>query len=178
VKRVLNSGTIKLPYVKGTEKDEITFTFEIKAPLLTFLAFRDSNLGTLNHLAELDHPLAYVPAEFYKKDDSGYTAIDSKQCNIYSTKLFNFYNAALNFHNNLLKEGLCLEQAALVLPQGLFLNFLWEITLTDLVAYIEQHYSDSPEIYGYCSTFVLYLEEHAPEMIKSLKATRWQNFSL
>jgi hypothetical protein len=169
VKRVLNSGSIKLPYIKGNETDGFIFTFEIKAPLLTFLAFQDVHLGTLKHLDELDHPIAYVPAEFYKFDASEFNLMDSKQCNVYSTKLFNFYNAALNFHNNLLKEGLCKEQADLVLPQGVFITFLWEINSTDLITYVKQHYSDSPEIYGYCSTFMIYLREHMPNTLQDFQ---------
>src|SRR6185437_10572049 len=136
MKRVLNSGTIKLPYVAGYESQllpncepsidkikyaldlglysDIKFTFEIKAPLLTFLTFQDSNLGTLNRLDDVDHPIAYLPPQFYTKDDSGYTSMPGKECNIYTTKLYNFYNAAFNFYNNLLKEGLCKEEASLV----------------------------------------------------------------
>jgi hypothetical protein len=192
VKRVLNSGLIKLPYINGSERGlldnhkpgdpdvyaSLTFTFEIKAPLLTFLAFQDSNLGTLKRLDELDHPVAYLPPQFYKKDDYGYTSMDGKSSNIYTTKLFNFYTAAFNFYNNLLREGLCKEEAGLVLPQGVFVNFLWTITVKDLIDYIETHHADSPEIYGYCSTFVLYLGEHTPELVKWLKINRWQTFSL
>src|ERR1035437_9184330 len=107
MKRVLNSGTIKLPQVKDSEKEllancaaaygeneslipyaiatnvfaHIEFTFEIKAPLLTFLAFQDAHLGTLNRLDELDHPIAYLPPQFYKKDGLTYTSMDSKACN-------------------------------------------------------------------------------------------------
>jgi len=171
MKRVLNSGTVKLPYING-EKTNLEFTFEIKAPLLTFLAFQDSNLGTLNRLDELDHPIAYLPPQFYTKDASGYTSMDGKSSNIYTTKLFNFYTAAFNFYNNLLREGLCKEEASLVLPQGMFINFLWKISIMDLMTYIEVHHTDSPEIYGYCSTFVLYLDEHAPELVKQLKFIR------
>lgn len=182
MKRVLNSGTIKLPYIKGSEQAsgivDITFTFEIKAPLLTFLAFQDSNLGTLNRLDELDHPIAYLPPQFYKKDTSGFTSMDGKTCNTYTTKLFNFYTAAFNFYNNLLRDGMCKEEASLVLPQGIFINFLWEISVKDLVTFIEQHHTDSPEIYGYCSTFVIYLEEHAPKLVQWLKSNKWKNFSL
>lgn len=210
VKRVLNSGTVKLPYIKGTEKDilechqlyypllsptdvikgafelddpvmgmtALSFTFEIKAPLLTFLTFQDSNLGTLNRLDDLDHPIAYLPPQFYTKDDSGYTSMSGNQSNIYTTKLYNFYNAAFNFYNNLLKEGLCKEEASLVLPQGMFINFLWVITAKDLIDFIEKHHTDSPELYGYCSTLVLYLEEHAPKLVRWLKLNRWQTFSL
>lgn len=205
MKRVLNSGTIKLPYIKGAEADlvlrynnnwdsnmlctrlfedcqeglgMISFTFEIKAPLLTFLTFQDSNLGTLNRLPELDHPVAYVPAQFYTNTASEFNNMESKQCNIYSTKLFNFYSAALNFRNNLLKEGLCKEQADLVLPQGMFINFIWKISLGDLIKFIEEHYSDSPETYGYCSTFALYMQEHTPMITRWVKANRWQNISL
>jgi len=208
MKRVLNSGTIKLPYVTGTEQDvinwfnnnwttdmlferatteyasdpygiqRVVFTFEIKAPLLTFLAFQDSNLGTLNRLAELDHPIAYLPPQFYTKDISGYTSMDGKNCNIYTTKLFNFYRAAFNFYNNLLKEGMCKEEASLVLPQGVFVNFLWKINALDLVNYIEKHHTDSPEIYGYCSTLVLYLQEHMPKFTNWLKVNKWKTLSL
>lgn len=199
MKRVLNSGTIKLPYFSGYEStllpndpnidvvkyaldlglySEIKFTFEIKAPLLTFLTFQDSNLGTLNRLDDVDHPVAYLPPQFYTKDDSGYTSMPTKECNIYTTKLYNFYNAAFNFYNNLLKEGLCKEEASLVLPQGMFMNFLWLVSARDLIDFIEQHHTDSPELYGYCSTLVLYLEEHAPKLTRWLKQNRWKNFSL
>ncbi len=204
MKRVLNSGAIRLPNVSGSEKnllpnvrsslnpgldpieysldlriyDEIAFKFEIKAPLLTFLTFQDSNLGALNRLPELDHPVAYLPPQFYKKDDSAYTSMDDKSSNIYTTRLFNFYTAAFNFYNNLLRDGMCKEEASLVLPQGVFINFLWDITAQQLVEFIEKHYNDSPEIYGYCSTLVLYLEEHAPELTRWLKVNRWQHISL
>jgi len=200
MKRVLNSGTIKLPYIAGDEGQllpncepnidkikyaldlglysDIKFTFEIKAPLLTFLTFQDSNLGTLNRLDDLDHPIAYLPPQFYKKDTSGYTSMDFKLCNIYTTKLYNFYNAAFNFYNNLLKEGMCKEEASLVLPQGMFMNFLWMVTAKELVDFIEEHHADSPELYGYCSTLVLYLEEHAPQLVRWLKRNKWQSFSL
>lgn len=210
MKRVLNSCTIKLPQIKGTEadlfdvynnpsfnlpKDEYirwvfenskedeylcyyAFTFEIKAPLLIFLAFQDSNLGTLNRLSEQDHPIAYLPPQFYKKAGLMYNIMDPKTCNANNTKLYNFYSAALNFYNNLLKDGMCKEQAQLVLPQGMLINFLWEINIMDLIIYIEEHHSDSPEIFGYCSTFVLYLEEHFPLVTKWLKSNRWKNLSL
>src|SRR5690242_6778372 len=107
MKRVLNSGTIKLPYISGSERDIlhyqndlsteeyykvisngcearlelVTFKFEIKAPLFTFLAFQDSNLGTLNRILELDHPIAYVPPQFY---GSNHEPLSSKDCNAYS----------------------------------------------------------------------------------------------
>jgi thymidylate synthase (FAD) len=205
VKRVLNSGSIKLPYIKGSEKEQLAnhlpaydgdkeallksavglliyapveFTFEVKAPLLTFLALQDCLLGALKRLDELDHPIAYLPPQFYRKDDTGYTSMDGKSSNAYTTKLFNFYTAAFNFYNNLLEAGLCKEEASLVLPQGAFVNFLWTINAKDLVDYIEIHHADSPEIYGYCSTFALYLEEHTPELVKWLKQNRWQAFSL
>ncbi len=201
MKRVLNSCTIKLPYVNGIEQDffkyqndlsleeyipffvtsrldQMEFTFEIKAPLLTFLAFQDANLGTLTRLDIPEHPIAYLPPQFYTKDASGYTSMDGKSSNIYTTKLFNFYTAAFNFYNNLLREGLCKEEANLVLPQGVFITFLWKINAKDLIKYIEEHYSDSPETYGYCSTFVLYLEEHLPKVTKWLKVNRWQSINL
>ncbi len=178
MKRVLNSGIIKLPYLKGNEIDGFTFTFEIKAPLLTFLAFQDSNLGTLKRLDELDHPVAYLPPQFYTKDATGYTSMDGKNCNVYTTKLFNFYTAAFNFYNNLLREGMCKEEADLILPQGVFINFIWEITSVDLIDYIEKYHADSPEIYGYCTTFVLYLKEHMLKKMQDLKANQWKNFSL
>lgn len=204
MKRVLNSCFIKLPYIVGFEKDifryqnelsieeylqvvfsgckerleYVSFTFEIKAPLITFLAFQDVHLGTLKRLHEQDHPIAYLPSQFYKKAGLMYNLMDPKACNVNNTKLYNFYSAAINFYNNLLKDGMCKEQAQLVLPQGMLINFLWEINLKDLITYIEEHHSDSPEIFGYCSTFVLYLEEHFPIITKWLRMNRWQNLSL
>jgi len=204
MKRVLNSGTVKLPLVTGVERDllsnhsvvmpdpkelmpfafeigvykHIKFKFEIKAPLLTFLTFQDSNLGTLNRLPKLDHPIAYLPPQFYKKDDTTYIGLDPKSCNVYNTKLYNFYAAALNFYNKLKDEGMCEEQARLVLPQGMLINFLWEVTAADLIKFVETFYHVSPELYGYCSTLALYLDEHTPEAAKWLKQNRWKNISL
>lgn len=201
MKRVLNSGTVKLPQIWGNEVerlatihatgllgdeaiefifdenpavlDHIKFRFEIKAPLLTFLTIQDSNLGTLNRLPEQDHPIAYLPPQFYKKGTRTFDLMDSKACNIYNTKLYNFYSAAINFYNNLLKDGMCKEQAQLVLPQGMLINFLWDVTAIELIEFIENNHSKSPETYGYCSTFVLYLEEHLPQVTKWLKNNKW-----
>jgi|SRR5689334_8122761 len=201
MKRVLNSGTIKLPYVKGSEADVlryqndlstkeyldiifngcetrlelVSFRFEIKAPLLTFLAFQDSNLGTLNRLHELDHPIAYLPPQFYT---SNLESLDSKTCNAYNTKLYNFYSAAINFYNKLVTDGMCKEQAKLVLPQGMLVNFAWTADAGEVITFIEKFYNVSPELYGYCTTLAVYLEEHMPEAVKWLKQNRWQNISL
>jgi len=206
MKRVLNSGSIKLPYVKGSEKERldtfryvgvsdedvikfiftnnpavlnhVEFTFEIKAPLLVFLALQEAHLGALNRLEEQDHQIAYLPAEFYGQEGLTLNIMDSKTCNVYYTKLYNFYNAAFNFYNNLVRDGLCEEQAKLVLPQGVFVNFLWKVTAKDLITFIEDNYNKSPEMFGYCSTLVLYLEEHLPLVTKWLKSNKWQNISL
>ncbi|MGH7974787.1 MAG: FAD-dependent thymidylate synthase [bacterium] len=202
MKRVLNSGTIRLPqikkdlryldqYVDAAVKDSNfdnlldyqllenwTFVFEIKAPILTFLAFQDSNLGTLKRLGEQDRQIAYLPPYFYKKDGTTFIKLEDKQMNIYNTKLFNFFSAAFNFYNKLIEEGMCKEQAELVIPAGLFINFLWEINVRDLIMYIEDHYNDSPEIFGYCSVLMIYLEEHLPNLVRWLRARRWHDLGI
>jgi hypothetical protein len=205
MKRVLNSGSIRLPQVKGTEEglranlnnnwtpelfaenvysvwpeelDKILFSFEIKAPLLIYLALQDVNLGTLSRLEDQDRQVAYLPAFYYTKDCSTFSQMDAKTCNVNNTKLFNFYTAAFNFYNNLLEDGMCVEQAQLILPQGIFINFLWEVTAKDLFKFVAEHYNDSPEMYGYCSTFVLYLEENLPLVTKWVRANKWVSHSL
>lgn len=206
MKRVLNSGSIRLPYVGGSEKerlatihalglygndaiefivnenpavlDHVRFKFEVKAPLLVLNAFQEVHLGTINCLEGQDHQIAYLPPSFYSKDGLTYKIMDAKRCNVHNTRLYNFYEAAFNFYNNLIKEGMCEEQAQLVLPQGMFVTFIWDITAKDLIEFIEQHYNDSPEIYGYCSTLMLYLQEHLPLTTKWLKANEWQHISL
>jgi thymidylate synthase (FAD) len=203
MKRVLNSGSVRLPDVKGTERERldtiyaiglfgedaikfifeenptvfnhITFKFEIKAPLLVFNAFQEAHLGTLDRLEGQDHQMAYLPPSFYKQDDLTYKIMDVKSCNAYNTKLYNFYVAAFNFYNNLIRDGVCEEQAKLVLPQGIFVNFLWVINAKDLIDFISNNSSKSPEISGYCSTFMLYLDEHLPLSTRWLKANRWGN---
>jgi hypothetical protein len=197
VKRVLNSCSIKLPYIKGTETEvlgnlpvdivcrtfqeylfKMEFKFEVKAPLLTFLDFQDAHLGTLNRLKDQDHQIAYLPSEFYTQNDLTYNIMDSKACNVHFTKLNNFFEWSFNFYNKLRKEGMCEEQAKLVLPQGIFVNFLWDVNALDLIKFIDGNWNKSPEMYGYCSTFVLYLEEHLPLIIKWYKQNRWQDISL
>lgn len=206
MKRVLNSGSIKLPYITGTEEglranlnnnwtpeifaekvcsvwpeelDKVLFTFEVKAPLLTFNDFQEAQLGTLTRLPVQDYQIAYLPPKFYSKSEGlMFNIMTNKACNDQNTKLYNFYVGVFNLYNNLLKEGMCKEQARLVLPQGLFIVFQWSITAQDLIRFINEHHSESPEIWGYCSTFVLYLEEHLPLVTKWLKTNRWQNFSL
>lgn len=185
MKRVLNSGTIRLPFVAKEEdllhtlgdgkSHDLRFNFDIKAPLLTFLTFQDSNLGTLNRNPKLDHPIAYLPSQFYTTDNM---LLDSKDCNTYNSKLFNFYTAAINFYNKLIADGMNREQAALVLPQGMLINFSWEVKASELIWFIEKYYNASPEIYGYCCTLVIYLEEHLPDVTRWLKQNRWQSIGL
>lgn len=197
MKRVLNSGSIKLPYFKGTEKEvlnalfpdlvdktfpeylhKMEFRFEIKAPLLVFLAFQDAQLGTLKRLEDTEHQVAYLPSEFYTQDSLMYNIMDAKTCNVHFTKLNNYFEWSFNFYNKLLKDGLCKEQAQLVLPQGMFVNFLWKVDAFYLIKFIEENWNKSPEMYGYCSTFVLYLEEHLPQITRWMKANKWQHISL
>lgn len=197
MKRVLNSGSVKLPYIKGTEAEVLStlpveivcrtfkeylfkmeFKFEVKAPLLTFLAFQEAHLGTITRLVDQDHQIAYVPSEFYTQNDLTFNIMDTKACNVHFTKLNNFFEWSFNFYNKLLKDGLCKEQAALVLPQGMMVNFLWDVNAFDLIKFIEENWSKSPESYGYCSTFVLYLEEHLPQITCWMKANKWQHISL
>jgi len=175
MKRVLNSGAIRLPGILIESNDVFRFMFEIKAPLVVLSAFRDANLGTLKRLAEQDHPIAYLPPTFYTKDGIEMTP---QQLNIYTTKLFNFYNASFNFHKKLIDDGMNPTQADMILPQGMFINFLWEITPTDLVKYITEHYNDSPEIFGYCSVLVIYLEEHYPLKVSALRHNEWKDKGL
>jgi hypothetical protein len=203
MKRVLNSGSIKLPYVEGSEQgilntvkdmpleegikliynctdrlNILRFTFEIKAPVIILQTLQNTHLGALSILDEQDHQTAYTPASFYKSDALEFIPMDSKECNEMNTKLNNFYNWSLNFYNKLIQNGLCKEQAQLVLSQGMFTNFLWDINAKDLIAFIEDNYNKSPELYGYCGTFVLYLEEHLPSITKWLKQNMWQDFNL
>lgn len=204
MKRVLNSGTIKLPYVQGSEKtilasvenisqDQalslicntfferlkcVEFKFEVKAPLLVFNSFQKGQLGTLSIQQVPGELESYLPPQFYKQDASSFIPMDSKTCNELNTKMHNFYIASANFYKKLMDNGLCEEQAALILPHGLFSTFLWSVNAMDLIRFIENNYNKSPEMYGYCATFVLYLEEHLPLITKWLKQNRWQNYSL
>ena len=163
MKRVLNSGSIKLPYIQGSEKERldnaspacgtkdlavlipymfqidslkhVKFTFEIRAPLLVFVeGFQRSKLGTLTLLDEQDHQIGYLPQSYF---DITSNLMSPKACNDYNTKLNNFYNWSFNFYNKLIEQGLDKSQAALVLPQGVFKTFLFEINAKDLISFIE-----------------------------------------
>ena len=201
MKRVLNSGSIKLPYIQGSSKytndlaktyldsngfntldssgllDEFKFTFEIKAPLLVFIeGFQRSKLGTLTLLDGQDHQVGYLPQQYFKESLTlGTTIMDAKACNDYNTKLNNYYNWAFNFYNKLIENGMNKSQAALVLPQGVFKTFLFEINVKDLIAFIEQNYNKSPEMAGYCSTLILYMEDHLPLVTAYLKRNQWKD---
>lgn len=207
MKRVLNSGSIKLPYIQGSEKDvldshkfyypelsqeevikgalniddpvmgvsAIRFTFEICMPLLVAQSFYNSHLGVLKFLEDQDHQTAYLPPSFYRLGPSVFVPMDPKSCNELNTKLNNFYNWSFNFYNKLVENGLCFEQAKLVLPQGIFVTYLWEVTAKDLILFIEQNHGKSPEMAGYCSTLVLYMEDHLPNVTAWLKRNQWKD---
>jgi hypothetical protein len=205
MKRVLNSGQIKLPYVEGSEQEtlnkfkrfykdtpanevitssfsldpyflnDINFTFEIKAPLLIFNSFQKDQLGKLIMLEAHGDQEAYLPSQFYKQDVLTFIPMDAKTCNEFNTKLNNFYNWSFNFYKKLIESGLCHEQAVMVLPQGMFVSFYWTVCAKDLITFIETHYNKSPELFGYCSTLNLYLDDHLPLVSKWLKRNKWQN---
>ena len=98
-----------------------------------------------------------------------------KACNDYNTKLNNFYNWSFNFYNKLIEQGLDKSQAALVLPQGIFKSFLFEVNAKDLISFIEQNIGKSPELNGYASTLVLYMEDHLPNVTRWFKANKWKD---
>lgn len=214
MKRVLNSGSIKLPYIQGSERDifnkakeiwyadqanklcngaisndelmqiicnsgwvlplqSVQFTFEIRAPLLVFIeGFQRSKLGTLTLLDGQDHQIGYLPQQYFNITSN---LMNSKACNDYNTKLNNFYNWAFNFYNKLIEQGLDKSQAALVLPQGIFKTFLFEVNAKDLISFIELNIGKSPELNGYASTLVLYLDDHLPNVTSYLKRNQWKD---
>jgi hypothetical protein len=206
MKRVLNSGSIKLPYIQGSESKiiadfkgvtanfdlndpmetlleleidhcglpQMQFKFEIKAPQLVFQAFQNSNLGSTKLLGT-DHQVAYLPPSFYKSNRSGFNPMSPRETNELNTKLNNFFNWSFNFYNKLVENGLCSEQAELVLPAGVFKTFIWDVNAKDLILFIEQNCHKSPEMFGYTSTLVLYLEEHLPQVTRYLKANKWKD---
>lgn len=215
MKRVLSSGSIKLPYIQGSEQDiiqlyqihfnnieleelgkdpsdsriakficekalwklnHIKFTFEIKMPILVAQFFYNAHLGTLKEQeGGQSSQLGYLPPSFYSQEPSTYVSMDPKSCNELNTKLNNFFNWSFNFYNKLIEQGLCQEQSELVLPQGLFKTFIWEVTAKDLIAFIEQNHDKSPELSGYCGTLVLYMEDHLPKIASWLKRNKWKD---
>jgi hypothetical protein len=200
---VLNSGSISLPHIQGSEKEilqncsaacgtndldvlmpyisqidalkHFKFTFEIKAPLFVFNAFQDASLGALKRVEGTNNEIIYVPSQFYKQDGLTYNLMDAKACNDYNTKLNNFYHWSLQFYNKLLESGLCESQAKMVLPQGMFSTFVFEVNAKDLISFIEQNIGKSPEMNGYASTLVLYMEDHLPQVTRWLKANKWKD---
>lgn len=203
MKRVLNSGYVKFLNVEGSEQDliervklfpfmdqllliynsglleHVKFKFEIRSPLLCLQIFQSSNLGTLNTFVSSDASEVYLPPEFHSGGvQQGFHPMVDKHCNELNTKFSNFYRNVLNFYNKLLEQGVCQEQAKLVLPQGLFETFYWSLTAEELIEFIETNYNKSPELFGYCGVFVLYLEEHLPAITKWLKQNKWSDFKL
>jgi len=212
MKRVLNSGSINLLGILGTEENifeyissspdlntltqdesldlvyskyngyhfsQIVFKFQVKAPILILQSLQKSRLGTLESFPIQDTSEVYLPPSFYRYGSTeGFLAASSKECNDLNTKYSNFYRNVLNFYQNLLKSGVCQEQADLVLPLGLFVTFNWVVNAQDVIKFIEKNYNESPELSGYCSTFVLYLEDTMPIISDWLKRTKWQNYKL
>lgn len=207
MKRVLNSGYIKLNKVLGDEKqlldkskqlsfyqnlsqDEmikdmvskstmlgsILFVFEIKVPVLLLLqSFQKANLGTLETFLTSDVSEAYIPPSFFKLGPSGYVPMEDKDCNDLNTKYSNFYRSIINFYHKLLEKGVCQQEAQLVLPQGLFTTFTWSLGADELITFIDQYNSLSPEMRGYCEVFLLYLEENMLVTSEWLKRNKWQD---
>jgi thymidylate synthase ThyX len=198
MKRVLNSGSIKLTNILGSEQQilerftctlppnsleedvikflfsnnprsfsQVLFTFEIKAPISLLSIWHKSKLGTINEYGQLHINEVYIPPFFYKRDNEGFTQLESKDCNDLFTKFNNYYTASINFFQKLLERGLCKEQAQMVLPAGLFATFTWIVDSKDLMTFIEKNNRISPEMYSYCETLMIYLKEQMP------KVTEW-----
>jgi hypothetical protein len=197
MKRVLNSGYIKLNNIIGSEKklyeqievykmddpsklvfesgllSNIVFVFEIKAPVLLLLqTFQKAHLGTLETFLTSDVSEAYIPPFFYKFDPSGFKSMGDKDCNDLFSKYSNFYRSVVNFYHKLLEKGVCSSEAQLILPQGLLTTFLLTINAQDLIAFIEQNKDDSPETYGYCEVLHVYLSEQLPEITKWIQLNK------
>lgn len=192
MKRVLNSGSIKLLHVEGREqvlinrmestiphasKDEcikqivennehklrdITFKFEIKAPFLILNNIHKTNLGYMEIFDHTGYSDTYVPPLFYKTDSA--SAFSPKECNELNTKFSNYYRNVINFYNKLVEGGLSETQAQLVLPMGLFSSFIWIVNAQDLIKFIQLNKHLSPEMYGYSENFLFFMSEQMPLM--------------
>lgn len=185
MKRVLNSGSITLNVIHETYKEdlldtkmdaftcnyilsEVIFEFDIKAPILILQSFQKARLGEITMFEIADATEAYLPPYFYKHSPSGLVQMDASTCNALNTKYSNFYRNVSNFYLKLLDQGVCQTEAAMVLPLGLLTTFKMKVSGKALLDFINAEKDKSPELYGYCESFMLYLSENLPRTMQWL----------
>ncbi len=123
--KVLNNGFVRLVH---TDSRTLLAQFHIKAPLFVLV---DWMLHLGGSVARLSVPYKefYTPSFF--RDRAGNTLPDTL-CNELTTKFTNFYNWLYNFYRKLLDHNLDLRQIDMLLPQSLFVEFSWTISLLQL----------------------------------------------
>ena len=151
MRKILNKGFVKLEGVLGNSKDSTVFQFLIKAPVFVSQALFLQNAGHFTETTLTED--FYVPAK--------YGDLSEAQCNTLFTKFENYSKWSFNFYHKLLAEGVIPEQAVMILPMSVYIQFHWTIRASDLDTFA--HQSTDMEIDQYRTALLDYYKEKINE---------------
>jgi thymidylate synthase (FAD) len=152
MRKILNKGFVKLEGTLGNPiKGPFVFQFHIKAPIFVAQTMFLQNFGDIDG-AELTEDF-YVPAK--------YGDLSEAQCNTLFTKFENYSKWSFNFYHKLLAEGVIPEQAVMILPMSVYIQFHWTIRASDLDTFA--HQSTDMEIDQYRTALLDYYKEKINE---------------
>ncbi len=110
-------------------------TFRVKAPIfvarqLVKHKFMPWNEESRRYIKS--EPEFYVPSEYRKMSDNvkqGSSDDLADDCEYIAASIKRHAIASLNIYNDLIDSGVCNEQARMVLPQNMMVNWIWSGTL-------------------------------------------------
>jgi len=172
---------IKYLYENGhmSPFEMVTYRFEIKAPLFVARQWFRHRAGSFNERSgrySIMEDEFYYPSTFHSQDKTnkqgrGEALENSEEVGmLYGNAMERIYN----IYKSLLHEGVCKEQARLVLPLSIYTLYVWQTNLRNLFNFLNQraHPHAQYEIRQYAETIEKFVEHNNPIAYKVWKENK------
>lgn len=159
----------------GTPFEHNMFTFQIHAPIFVAREWFRHRIGSFNEVsgryAELKPDFFYpehwrVPNPENKQSsiphEDGYQG--AEWCFVQGDRLAKHYRACYNLYQEMLADGVAREQARMVLPLGIYTDFVWSVNARSLMNFLSLRRAENAqeEIRDYTPEIEKFFEQEMP----------------
>jgi thymidylate synthase (FAD) len=156
----------------------VEFTFEVKAPLFVVRQWQRHRTWSYNEVSRrytsenLDF---HIPIKIRKQAEDNKQSSTNEEVGIcpytnmsFAAQLQDHVCKSLDLYNEWIDRGLCREQARMILPQNMMVEFVAKVDLKNLIdfLYLRLHPHAQLEIQEYAKAIVELIEPVVPETMK------------
>lgn len=159
----------------------VEFLFEVKAPLFVVRQWQRHRTWSYNEVSRryTSEDLDFYFPEIWRKQSednrqSSKDRLNEKDEGIFLREFPMLVNECLYFYENMIENGVCREQARMVLPQNMMVKFVAKVDLKNLLDFLilRLHPHAQWEIQQYAKAIVELITPVVPETMKLFTESR------